>query len=76
MRAASVMFGWLIAGSALGADSPGRSPTADQSNDQNKTQITGTVESYNLDRRGSVNGIMLKDGDHLSQLNLPPDQGS
>jgi hypothetical protein len=76
MRAASVMFGLLIAGSTMGADSLDHSSTGDRPGDKNTTQINGTVESYNLDRRGSVNGIMLKDGDHLSQLNLPPDQGS
>jgi hypothetical protein len=76
MRAASMMFGLLIAGSTMAADTPDRSATADRPDDKNTTQINGTVESYNLDRRGSVNGIMLKDGDHVSQLNLPPDQGS
>lgn len=34
--------------------------------------ISGIVEGYNLDPRGMVNGIVLKDGDRATQLNLPP----
>jgi hypothetical protein len=69
MYAASMLVGLVMAGSAFAADSP-----IVPSHGGTNTQITGTVESYNLDPRGSVNGIMLKDGEHLSQLNLPPDQ--
>jgi hypothetical protein len=76
MFAASVLFGLMVAGSALAADSPGAAPAADQEHGRTKTQVSGIVDGYNLDPRGSVNGIMLKDGDHLSQLNLPPDQGA
>jgi hypothetical protein len=38
--------------------------------------VSGTVDSYNLDPRGTVNGLILKDGDHISQLNFPPDQAA
>lgn len=38
--------------------------------------VSGTVESYNFDPRGSYNGINLKDGDHISQLNMPPELGA
>jgi hypothetical protein len=69
-QAASLLFGMVFAGFVMGADSPGVRPSRETS------QISGTVESYNLDPHGTVNGIIIKDGDHVSQLNLPPDQGA
>src|ERR1700722_7055945 len=76
--AASMVFGLMITGSALAADSPGASPPAatDQDHGPAKTQVSGTVDSYNLDPRGTVDGLILKDGDHISQLNFPPDQAA
>jgi hypothetical protein len=72
VRAAAMTFATLIAASAIAADSPG----ADRPPQSPATQVSGIVAGYNLDPRGSVNGIILKDGDHLAQLNLPPDQGA
>ena len=46
---------------------PGQPPQA--------TQISGTVQSYNLGPRGNVEGLMIKAGDRTAQINLPPEVG-
>src|SRR5665213_1229617 len=38
--------------------------------------ISGVVDGYNYSPRGTINSVVIKDGEHVSQLNLPPDMGA
>src|SRR5579863_936247 len=38
-------------------------------------QINGTVESFNLNRHGGIDGMMVKTNDRTVQVNLAPDVG-
>jgi hypothetical protein len=69
---AAVLFGLSVT-SLHAAEGPGDKggPPRGES-----TQVSGIVQSYNLDRRGSINGLIIKDGDQLAQLNVPPDQAT
>jgi hypothetical protein len=71
----------LAAGAASGQTGPSglapssRSRPALPGDDTQVQTISGTVDSYNLDPRGMPSGIVLKDGDRVAQLNLPPPLG-
>jgi hypothetical protein len=70
----SILIGLLMAGSAVAADGPG---PGDQDRGPGETAtLSGVVDHFNLDRRGSINAIILKDGDRLAQLNFAPDQSA
>jgi hypothetical protein len=81
--AASAVLGLAMLGMNFGAASadPPSTPatpatdTPSQSDSRIQT-VSGEVQAYNLDPRGNVSSIVLKDGDHLAQFNLPPDAGS
>lgn len=38
--------------------------------------LTGTVQSYNLAPRGNYEGLLVKTGDRLAQINFPPDMAA
>jgi hypothetical protein len=85
--AASAVLGLTVLGAgaryAMSDPQPPTTPTQQQDSQQQDSQrapasqsISGEVQGYNLDPRGNVSSIVLKDGDHFDQLNLPPDAGA
>jgi hypothetical protein len=81
---ASASLGVFIAGGcAMAQPAPVAQPSQQQQQtppataprDNSKAQsISGTVDGYNLDPRGIVNGIVVKQDDgRMAQFNLPPE---
>jgi hypothetical protein len=69
-----------ITASAIGQPAPTGLPpaptqpsAADAPGAPKPQAVSGVVDSYNLDPRGAYNGVVIKDGTHITQLNMPPD---
>jgi hypothetical protein len=84
IKTLSILVGLMMAAGAAAADGPGAGgppPDGPQQGDSDRGQgesatLSGVVEHFNLDRRGSINGIIIKDGDHVAQLNFGPDESA
>lgn len=73
---ALVGIGLLTASCALAQPAPtGLAPssTTRPADEARQPQtVSGVVDGYNLDPRGMVGGVVIKDGDRIAQFNLPP----